>query len=99
MIALSKLSFFWLLFAITTVGVVSYFVALTINGVFGKDGFGTIGNMVVLTFGFFLGIIVTEHFQIVNVRSFQIATYAGLAGALATFTVLALIKMTIDRLR
>jgi hypothetical protein len=92
-----KLSGYWLTFAVVTVGVCSYFVALTIDGVFGKDGFGTIGNMVVLTIGFFGGIVAYERagYYLTN---FQLSCFVGVAGALLTFTVLALSKMTLDRI-
>ncbi|NJR13595.1 MAG: hypothetical protein HC779_04390 [Phyllobacteriaceae bacterium] len=88
MIMLGKLSAFWLFMAVSTVGVVSYFVALTIDGVFGKDGFGTLGNMAVLTAGFFGGLIMAEEIGY-TVRGFQMATFVGVGGALGTFTVLA----------
>jgi hypothetical protein len=97
MYALSKLSVYWLSFAVITVAVISYFVALTIDGVFGKDGFGTIGNMVVLTTGFFGGIIVYESLGY-YLTSFQISTFVGVGGALATFMVMAFLKLILDKL-
>ena len=96
MIMLSKLSVFWLGFAVVTVGVISYFLALMIQGVFGKDGFGTIGNMVVLTAGFFGGIVVYERLGY-YLNNFQVSTYVGVGGALITFLILAFCKMIIDR--
>ena len=97
MIMLGKLSFYWLSFAVITVGVLSYFIALTIDGIFGKDGFGTIGNMVVLTVGFFGGIMVWERagYYLTN---FQISTFVGIGGALLTFIILALLKLIIDKI-
>jgi hypothetical protein len=97
MIMLAKLSFFWLSIAVIVVGVLSYFVALTIDGVFGKDGFGTIGNMVVLTAGFFGGIIVYEAagYYLTN---FQVSTYVGVGGALLTFVTLAFFKLILDKI-
>jgi hypothetical protein len=92
MMMLGKLSFFWLMMAIVTVGLVSYFVSLMIDGVFGKDGFGTIGNMIVLTAGFFAGIVGAEAWGF-HFRGLQMSTYVGVAGALALFTVLALCKL------
>lgn len=97
MIMLSKLSFYWISFAVITVGVCSYFIALTIDGVFGKDGFGTIGNMVVLTFGFFGGIIVYERLGY-YLTNFQISTFVGVGGALLTFVTLAFLKMMLDKI-
>lgn len=96
MIMLMKLSGFWLGMAVVTVGVSSYFIALTIDGVFGKDGFGTIGNMVVLTVGFFGGITLYEKagYYLINM---QYGTFVGIAGALLTFTTLALLKVILDK--
>lgn len=97
MITLMKLSGYWLSFAVITVGVISYFVALTIDGVFGKDGFGTLGNMVVLTLGFFGGLIIYERagFYLSN---FQVSTFVGLGGALITFMTLAFVKLIFDKI-
>jgi hypothetical protein len=97
MLMLTKLSIYWLSFAVVTVGVISYFVSLTIDGVFGKDGFGTIGNMVVLTIGFFGGIVVYERVGY-HLTNFQVSTYVGVAGALTTFMILAFLKLVLDRL-
>jgi hypothetical protein len=96
MLVLSKLSAYWLSFAVITVGVISYFVALTIDGVFGKDGFGTIGNMVVLTTGFFGGMIVYEKAGY-YLSSFQVSTFVGVGGALFTFMTLAFLKLILDK--
>lgn len=98
MMMLSKLSFFWLMMAVTTVGIISYFVSLTIDGVFGKDGFGTIGNMVVLTAGFFIGLIVAEELGY-RIRGLQMATFVGVGSALGTFIVCALCKLILDKIR
>lgn len=98
MTMLGKLPFFWLMMSVSTVAVISYFISLMIDGVFGKDGFGTIGNMVVLTGGFFLGLIVAEKLRYA-VHGLQMATFVGLAGALATFLVLAILKLIIDKIR
>jgi hypothetical protein len=97
MITLMKLSGYWLAFAVITVGVISYFVALTIDGVFGKDGFGTIGNMIVLTAGFFGGIIAYERAGY-YLSNFQVSTFVGVGGALLTFMTLAFVKVIIDKL-
>lgn len=97
MIMLSKLSAFWLIMAVTTIAVCSYFVALTIDGVFGKDGFGTIGNMIILTAGFFGGIVAYERvgYYLTNL---QVATMVGVGGALLTFVTFALLKLIMDKI-
>jgi hypothetical protein len=96
MVILMKLSGFWLGMAVVCVGVCSYFIALTIDGVFGKDGFGTIGNMVVLSLGFFGGIVAYERAGY-YLSNMQFSTFVGIAGALLTFTFLALFKVVIDK--
>jgi hypothetical protein len=98
MTMLGKLPFFWLIMSISTVAVVSYFISLMIDGVFGKDGFGTIGNMVVLTAGFFGGLVVAEKVRFA-VHGLQQATFVGLGGALTTFLVLALLRLILDKIR
>jgi hypothetical protein len=98
MTTLLKLSPFLLMMSITVVSVLSYFVSLSINGIFGRDGFGTIGNMVVLTFGFFGTFMVAEYFAY-PIRGLQMHTFFGVAGALTTFTVLAILKLGLERLR
>jgi hypothetical protein len=98
MTVLSKMDPFWLIMAITVVGVMSYFVARIIDGVFGRDGFGTIGNMVVLTAGFFGSFIFVEYVRY-PVRGLQMWTFVGIGGAISIFLVLALLKMAVDRLR
>jgi hypothetical protein len=98
MMMLSKLSFFWLLMAVTTVGIISYFISLMIDGVFGKDGFGTLGNMFVLTAGFFIGLIVWEAMGY-RIRGLQMGTFIGVGSSLATFTVLAFLKLILDKIR
>jgi hypothetical protein len=98
MTTLLKLSPFWLIMSVTVVAVLSYFVALSINGIFGKDGFGTLGNMFVLTAGFFGVFFVTDYFSY-PVYGLQMSTFFGVGGALTTFTVLALLKLGLERLR
>ena len=97
MYMLSRLPFEWLSFAVIVVAILSYFIALTIDGVFGKDGFGTIGNMVVLTIGFFTGMIIYEllGYQLLN---FQHSCFVGVGGALLTFVTLATFKVIIDKI-
>ncbi|MGL4405442.1 MAG: hypothetical protein ACRCT6_06755 [Notoacmeibacter sp.] len=94
---LAKLTAFWLTMAVTVVAVCSYFVALTVDGVFGKDGFGTIGNMVVLTAGFFGGIAVYERLGY-YMHTLQTATLVGIGSALLTFITLALLKLILDKI-
>jgi hypothetical protein len=98
MMMLGKLPFLWLVMSITTVAIAAYFISLTIDGVFGKDGFGTLGNMFVLTVGFFGALIVAEAMGY-RLRGLQIATFVGLGGALSTFIFLALSKMALERIR
>ena len=97
MTVLSKLPFFWLVMSVTTVGLLSYVVSLAFNRIFDKDGFGTIGNMIVLTAGFFGGIVAAEYFGH-TFRGLQMNTYVGIAGALATFVVAALLAKLFDRI-
>ncbi|MCU0832743.1 MAG: hypothetical protein MUC58_14790 [Rhizobiaceae bacterium] len=98
MMMLGKLPFIWLVLAISAVAIASYMMSLVIDGIFGKDGFGTIGNMVVFTVGFFGALIVAEMLGF-RLRGLQMATFTGLGGAIGLFLTLALGKMVLDKVR
>lgn len=97
MTAIASIPFVWLMLAIATVAIVSYMISLFLNSVFGRDGFGTIGNMMVLTCCFFGGIILGEMFGY-RMNGLQMNTYLGLGASLGGFLVLAICKQILDRL-
>ena len=97
MTMLMKMSPFWLIMAVTTVALFSYAISLILNNLFGRDGFGTIGNMTVLTLCFFGGIAGAEYFGY-TFRGLQMNAYLGMSCALVGYFVLALIKLIFDRI-
>ena len=97
MTALASISLFWLVMAVTVVTLLSYLVSLFLDTIFGRDGFGTIGNIVILTGSFFGGIIIAEYFGY-RVSGLQMHTYLGLAASLGGFLLLAIIKQIVERI-
>jgi hypothetical protein len=98
MTMLGKLPFLWLVLAISSVAIASYLMSLVVDGIFGKDGFGTIGNMVIFTAGFFGTLILAEQFGF-RLRGLQMATFTGLGGSITLFLFLALCKLILDKIR
>ena len=94
---ISNLDAGWLLMAVTVVAIFSFMIGLALDALVSNDGFGAIGNMVVLTAGFFLAIMVANRYgydfdELIN------ACLVGLCGAFAVFSVLALGKAGLSRL-
>lgn len=87
----------WLLMAVSIVAMLSYIFGMALDGVMGSDGFGPLGNMVVVTAGFFLGIFVANSYGI-TLRDLSLAIGAGLGGALISLGVLAGCKAGLNRL-
>ncbi len=87
----------WLLMAVAIVAMVSYIFGMALDGVMGSDGFGALGNMVVVTAGFFLGIFVANSYGI-TLRDLTIAIGAGLGGAFLSLALLAGFKAGLNRL-
>lgn len=87
----------WLLMAVAVVAMLSYIFGLALDGVMGSDGFGPLGNMVIVTAGFFLGIFAANSYGII-LHDLRSATGAGLGGAFLSLGVLACCKAGLNRL-
>ncbi len=83
--------------AIATVSILSFFLGMALDGVMGKDGFGAVGNTVVITTGFFLGIFVANSYGI-YLKDLKLAITAGLCGALICLATLAISKSVLARI-
>lgn len=81
----------WLLMAVAVVGLLSFLLGLALNALIGRDGFGPIGNAVIVTAGFFLGIFLANSYGLV-LRDLTLATATGLTGAFVSLAMLALVK-------
>jgi hypothetical protein len=87
----------WLLMAVTVVAILGFIVALALDAIMGREGFGPLGNMAVITAGFFLGIFVANYFG-VRLNDMTRAAVTGVGGAFVSLFVLAAIKGAMDRL-
>ncbi len=94
---LLELDTIWIVLAIATVAIVSYIVGVFFDGLMKDDGFGAVGNMLVMTGGFFAAVLGA------NARGTDFDTLgtgaaAGLAGAFAAMALLGLAKAGLSRL-
>jgi hypothetical protein len=94
---LSKLDPAWLMMAIATVGVLSYFFGSALDALMRDDGFGSFGNAIIIAGGFFLAII-AANYQGYNLRQLHLAIMVGLFGAFLTLTSLTLIRALVRRM-
>lgn len=87
----------WLLLAVAVVGILSFIVSIALHAVMGEDGFGAIGNCVIITGGFFLAVFVANHLGY-RLSDVTMAVGVGLAGAFGCLATLALLKAGLGRL-
>ncbi|TAN01399.1 MAG: hypothetical protein EPN45_12835 [Rhizobiaceae bacterium] len=94
---LANLDLFWLVMAVAVVAIFSFIFGLALDGLMGGDGFGPIGNMVVVTGGFFLGIFLANFYG-VRFYDLKVAVGAGLIGAFVSLGVLSFLKAQLGRM-
>lgn len=87
----------WIVLAITVVAILSFIVGVFFDGLMKDDGFGATGNMLVMTGGFFAAIL-GANARGIHFDTLGTAVAAGLAGAFAGMTMLALVKAGLSRL-
>jgi hypothetical protein len=87
----------WLMMAIATVAVLSFFLGSAIDWLVRDDGFGSTGNMVIISTGFFIGIMAANQ-QGYNLRELHLAILVGLLGAFLCLVSLTLLKALIARI-
>ncbi len=87
----------WLMMAIAAVAVLAMFFGAALNAIMREDGFGSIGNMVLFTVGFFAAIVIANSFGI-NLRDLKLAMAFGLGGAFATVSSMAMLKAAIAKI-
>lgn len=83
--------------AIAMVAILTFMFGLAVDALIADDAFGPVGNMVVMTSGFFVAIVTANH-QGVAFQTLGHAAGAGLIGAFATISLLALAKAGLARL-
>lgn len=94
---LMSLSFIWMALAVASVVILSFVLGLLLDAVVGEDGFGAVGNTVVLATGFFLTIAVFNHFGHAF-HDLRLGIVYGIAGACAAIAALAVLKAVAARL-
>lgn len=87
----------WLMMAVAIVSMLSFFLGMALDGVMGDDGFGAVGNTVIITTGFFLGIFIANTYGI-YLKDLKLAITAGLCGAFLALGTLAISKSILARL-
>lgn len=92
-----KLDPVWLALSVSVICIVSFIVAMAIDFVMGEDGFGAVGNAVILTVGFVAGILFAEWWRL-NLRELSHVAAFGLCGALGCMLVTVAIKAALSRL-
>lgn len=93
---LSSLDTSSLILAIAIVAILSLMLGMALDGVMQDDGFGPFGNMIVITAGFFLGILAANRWGI-RFGELEIAVATGLGGAFLALLLLSLAKAGIER--
>ncbi|OHV86347.1 hypothetical protein [Mesorhizobium sp. ORS 3428] len=94
---LLHLSATWLLFAVATVAVFGFFFGTALDAIMKDDGFGSTGNTLLFTLGFFVAVMVANAHGI-SFRDLRLAVAWGLGGAFVFISVMALIKAGLARL-
>jgi hypothetical protein len=94
---LSKLDPAWLMMAVGAVVVLSYYLGSALDALMRDDGFGSFGNAIIISGGFFLAIFGANE-QGYNLRELHLAIMVGIVGAFLVLTSLALIKALIRRM-
>lgn len=87
----------WLFMAIAVVSMLSFFLGLALDGVMGDDGFGSLGNAVIITGGFFIGIFVANVYGM-NLKELKMAVMVGMLSAFCMMSMLSFGKTLISRI-
>lgn len=87
----------WLMMAIATVAVLAFFFGAALDAIMREDGFGSTGNMLLFTAGFFLAVIAANTYGI-SLRDLKLAVAWGLGGAFALVSLMALAKAALSRI-
>ncbi len=79
------------------VAILSFFIANTMDGVLGEDGFGVLGNQMIVMAGFYLGVLLARRYH-VPVHDFAHMAVAGLVGAFVSLLILSISKAILARM-
>jgi hypothetical protein len=87
----------WLMMAIATVAVLSYFFGSALDALMREDGFGSFGNALIVSGSFFASILAANQ-EGYNLRELHVAVLVGLGGAFVVLASLTLVKGLLARL-
>jgi hypothetical protein len=87
----------WLLMTVATVAVFGFFFGTALDAIMKDDGFGSTGNTLLFTAGFFAAVLVANSYGI-TLRDLKLAVAWGLSGAFIFISALALLKAGLARL-
>jgi len=93
---LMKLDASWLMFAVVTVLLLSYMLAMALDAILGHAGYGPVPNAVIITVGFF-GAIYWMNERGVRMANLSESVMTGLVGSFALFFVLVVVKAVVNR--
>lgn len=93
---LLRLDTSWLLMTVASVAVFGFFFGTALDAIMQDDGFGSTGNTLLFTFGFFVAVLAANSYGI-DLKDLKLAVGWGLGGAFAFISVLALIKAGLAR--
>jgi hypothetical protein len=92
-----KLDSSWLMMAIATVSVLSYFFGSALNWLKREDGFGAFGNAIIIAGRFFVTILAADY-RGYNLHELHFAIAIGLTGAFVLLTSLTLARSLVKRM-
>jgi hypothetical protein len=88
---LSSVTGIWLVLGIATMGMLAFLIGNAIDRLINENGFGPVGNAIVITAGFFLSIYLANRHGI-RFRGLEVACYFGIISAMGTLLTLTIIK-------
>lgn len=94
---LDSLSLYELVAFTTVVFIATYFLGTFLHEIVGAEGFGIVGNAVVLTGGVFLGLYVSAEYGIPQ-RDYPLLAMCGVAGAFGSLVTFIIAKMGLRKL-
>jgi hypothetical protein len=86
----------WLMMSVALVAVLSFFFGSIMDAIMRDDGFGPVGNMAVITIGFFTAIF-AANWNGIAMPNLTLAMATGLAGAFFILAALAALKAGLAR--
>jgi hypothetical protein len=86
----------WLIMAVGTAGILSFFFGMAMDGIMGKDGFGPIVNSVIICGSFFVTVYICN-LAGVSLRRLEVAVPYGLTGSFVVFALVAVSKAFLKR--